>query len=70
VFLDRTVELHTKADRLSLAWRAVMADLVAPDPAGRPGPPHGDATPSGLGPSPAPRPDLIPGELRPSRQAV
>lgn len=29
VFLDRTVELHTKADRLSLAWRAVMSDFVA-----------------------------------------
>jgi vanillate O-demethylase monooxygenase subunit len=29
VFLDRTVELHTRADRLSLAWRAVMADMVA-----------------------------------------
>jgi vanillate O-demethylase monooxygenase subunit len=27
--LDRTVELHTRADRLSLAWRAVMADLLA-----------------------------------------
>lgn len=26
--LDRTVEVHTRADRLSLAWRAVMADLV------------------------------------------
>jgi vanillate O-demethylase monooxygenase subunit len=30
VFLDRSVEIHTKADRLSLAWRAVMADLVDP----------------------------------------
>ena len=29
MFLDRTVELHAEADRLSLAWRAVMADLVA-----------------------------------------
>jgi phenylpropionate dioxygenase-like ring-hydroxylating dioxygenase large terminal subunit len=27
--LDRTVELHTRADRLSLAWRALMADFVA-----------------------------------------
>ena len=27
--LDRAVELHTRADRLSLAWRAVMARLVA-----------------------------------------
>ena len=27
--LDRTVEIHTRADRLSLAWRSVMADLVA-----------------------------------------
>jgi vanillate O-demethylase monooxygenase subunit len=28
VFLDRTVERHTRADRLSLAWRAVMAELL------------------------------------------
>ena len=27
--LDRTVELHTRADRLSLAWREVMSDMVA-----------------------------------------
>jgi vanillate O-demethylase monooxygenase subunit len=27
--LDRTVELHTRADRLSLAWRSLMADYVA-----------------------------------------
>ncbi len=26
--LDRTVEVHTRADRLSLAWRSVMADFV------------------------------------------
>lgn len=40
VHLDRTVELHTRADRLSLAWRAVMADLVAgraPEPVGADG---------------------------------
>ncbi len=29
LFLDRSVELHASADRLSLAWRSVMADLVA-----------------------------------------
>lgn len=29
--LDRTVEIHTKADRLSLAWRSVMARLVSVD---------------------------------------
>ncbi|MBO0729087.1 MAG: hypothetical protein J2P57_07495, partial [Acidimicrobiaceae bacterium] len=29
VALDRTVELHTRADRLSLAWRTVMAELSA-----------------------------------------
>lgn len=29
LFLDRTVELHTRADRLSLGWRAIMADLWA-----------------------------------------
>jgi phenylpropionate dioxygenase-like ring-hydroxylating dioxygenase large terminal subunit len=29
--LDRTVELHTRADRLSLAWRSLMADFVAAD---------------------------------------
>ncbi len=27
--LDRTVEMHTRADRLSLAWRSLMADFVA-----------------------------------------
>jgi phenylpropionate dioxygenase-like ring-hydroxylating dioxygenase large terminal subunit len=31
--LDRTVELHTRADRLSLSWRSLMADfVVAHDP--------------------------------------
>jgi phenylpropionate dioxygenase-like ring-hydroxylating dioxygenase large terminal subunit len=33
--LDRTVEVHTRADRLSLGWRALMADFVgADDPVG------------------------------------
>jgi phenylpropionate dioxygenase-like ring-hydroxylating dioxygenase large terminal subunit len=27
--LDRTVEVHTRADRLSLAWRSLMADFTA-----------------------------------------
>lgn len=27
--LDRTLELHTRADRLSLAWRSVLAEMVA-----------------------------------------
>jgi vanillate O-demethylase monooxygenase subunit len=27
--LERTAELHTRADRLSLAWRSLMADFVA-----------------------------------------
>ena len=26
--LDRTVEVHTRADRLSLGWRSLMADFV------------------------------------------
>jgi hypothetical protein len=26
--LDRTVEVHTRADRLSLGWRNLMADFV------------------------------------------
>jgi vanillate O-demethylase monooxygenase subunit len=29
--LDHRVELHTKADRLSLAWRRMMAELLAPE---------------------------------------
>lgn len=29
--LDRTVEIHTRADRLSLAWRRLMADFVGID---------------------------------------
>ena len=28
--LDRTAEIHTRADRLSLAWRAAMATLLTP----------------------------------------
>jgi phenylpropionate dioxygenase-like ring-hydroxylating dioxygenase large terminal subunit len=44
VFLDRRVELHTRADRLSLAWRAVMADLLAAVPAASPA----EATPPTL----------------------
>lgn len=29
IHLDPRIEIHTKADRLSLAWRRVLADLVA-----------------------------------------
>ena len=42
VFLDRTVELHTRADRLSLAWRSLMADMV--------GAPVGPAEVDAIGP--------------------
>jgi phenylpropionate dioxygenase-like ring-hydroxylating dioxygenase large terminal subunit len=34
IHLDRRAEMHTKADRLSLAWRTLMADLFSPSPAG------------------------------------
>jgi hypothetical protein len=33
--LERTVEVHTRADRLSLGWRSVMADLVSSPPVGK-----------------------------------
>jgi phenylpropionate dioxygenase-like ring-hydroxylating dioxygenase large terminal subunit len=37
--LDRRVEVHTRADRLSLGWRALMADFVAGAPGPAPVPP-------------------------------
>jgi phenylpropionate dioxygenase-like ring-hydroxylating dioxygenase large terminal subunit len=36
--LDRTVEVHTRADRLSLGWRALMADFLSGDPGPAPTP--------------------------------
>ncbi len=35
IHLDPSVEMHTKADRLSLAWRNLVAEMPEPDPSAR-----------------------------------